>query len=142
MGAVAVAELQLFLNLSQAVLEALVEEANNFPVVVDLLVGVGIGLHHVQVSVGQLLKSWLHSSRDCGIGNLEVALALMGSLDTRIVVDLCAATATNSWLASGASRCAASSAATSSAASATASSPGRAWLMKRSITHGVVAIQK
>lgn len=137
-GAGADVEMSLSLNLGQAVLEALVKEANDVLVLGAGLVSVGISVQAVQVSTGQLLERWLHSSRQCGIRSLQVALPLMCCLDARVVVDLCAASAASSILASG-SGCAAPSSTPSGAAT---TSLGRARLVKSSVTHGGVAIQR
>lgn len=92
MGAVVV-ELPLCLDARNAVLEALVEEVRDFVVCLDFLVSIEIGAQAVEVAVGQLLKSRLHCSSKGDIGILEVAGALVSSLNTSVFVDFGTATA-------------------------------------------------
>lgn len=125
-------------EVGDSLLVPLVQEANDFVVLVDLFVSIVVGAKTVQVAICKLFKSRFHGSSQVGIGIFQVALTLMSGLGARVVVDLCTATATNSRFAS----CAGRGTASSSAASATATASfSRAGLMNSSVTHGDVAIQ-
>lgn len=126
------------LDVGDSLLKTLIQEANDFVVLVDLFVSVVVGAKTIQVAICKLFKSGFHGSSQVGIRIFQIALTLMSGLGARVVVDLCTATATNSRFAS----CSGRRTASSSAASATATTSfGRAGLMNSSVTHGDVAIQ-
>lgn len=120
-------------------LVTLVEEANDVLVFVDLAVGVVLGPETVQISVGEVLKSRLHGSREGGISIFQIALTLMGGLGARCLVDLRTTTSTSGRFSPGAGR--GSSSGCAASASATTSF-GRAGLLNSSVTHGGGAIQE
>lgn len=98
------AELQFCFKLRQPTLESLVQEAGDFGVLFDLLVGVEFGLEQVNIPICKLLESRFHGGCHGSISIFQVALTLVSCLGARRLVDLLAAPSPGCGFPASASR--------------------------------------